>query len=261
MSTRVSEDGIPCESWLTEGEPAEAIVEAARQWSAELVVMATHGSGARNRCPSGSIASHVGARLDRSILMVSCSEAGIAPLRPHRYRRLLVPLDCSPRSNAVVQIAVALARPCEAEIVLAHVVPVPEMPRAEVLLDAEDLRVRDLLVASNRRLAQRTLEGLSGGPRSLSIPTRTRMEDSAHVSQALFRLVEEEAPDLVLMSAHGCGYAAAGVPAWPYGSVSGHMLMYGPVPRMIVKDEATRPQPVNRDRASAAVPGRQPLIG
>jgi nucleotide-binding universal stress UspA family protein len=44
-------------------------------------------------------------------------------------RRILVPLDCSPRAEWVFPLATALARAHDAELILAHVVPEPEIPR------------------------------------------------------------------------------------------------------------------------------------
>jgi nucleotide-binding universal stress UspA family protein len=261
IAGRVRETGIPCETVVTEGDPAEAISEAAGQWPADLVVMSTHGSGARRRSPSGSIAAHVAAALDRSILMVPASEAGIALFAAIRYHRILVPLDCSPRSNAVVQMATALGHPCEAELVLAHVVPVPDLPQPDLLLDSTDLEIRDRIVASSRRIAEQALDDLARVPRAHSVRTRVRLEPSTRVAHALFRLVREETPDLVIMSARGHGHADDGPADWPCGSVSARILAYGTVPRLILKEDGSRRRPPTGELARDQVPGRRPFHG
>ena len=76
-----------------------------------------------------------------------------------RYRRILIPLDGSQRAECVLPMASALARFHEAQILLAHVVGRPEMPR-RTPPSREDVEVADRLVERNQAEAIQYLNDL-----------------------------------------------------------------------------------------------------
>lgn len=51
--------GIEYETLTKVGKPAEEIVEVAKKWHADLIVMATHGRAGVSRVLLGSVAEHV----------------------------------------------------------------------------------------------------------------------------------------------------------------------------------------------------------
>lgn len=67
--------GMPIESVILEGDPAKAIVEEARRWEADLVVVGTHGRGGIKRLALGSVAEAVVAGAPCSVEVVRCAEA------------------------------------------------------------------------------------------------------------------------------------------------------------------------------------------
>ena len=69
-----------------------------------------------------------------------------APLPAAPYRRVVVPLDGSRWAESVLPLAVRLAKASEAELLLVHVVPTPEM------IEAGMDRLRDF------RIGQRLVE-------------------------------------------------------------------------------------------------------
>lgn len=58
-------------------------------------------------------------------------------------------------------LALRLARALGAELLLTHVVPVPELTQTGPL-EAEDLKLRELIVERNKRVAQAYIERLRG---------------------------------------------------------------------------------------------------
>jgi nucleotide-binding universal stress UspA family protein len=58
------------------------------------------------------------------------------------------------------------------------------------------------------------------------------MTVSNNVAATLHEMVEQENPDLVVLSAHG----QTCVPKWPYGGATVNFIAYGTKPLLIVQD-------------------------
>jgi nucleotide-binding universal stress UspA family protein len=75
--------GIEAEAELVDDSPAEAILELAREWDADLIVVGSHGRGRIGRALLGSVSDEVVARADRAVLVA----------RPHVRLPLATPSD------------------------------------------------------------------------------------------------------------------------------------------------------------------------
>jgi nucleotide-binding universal stress UspA family protein len=177
-----------------------------------------------------------------------------APVATHtsvgRYRRLLVPVDRSPRAESVLPLAVRVAGSVAAELVVAHVVPRPGLTEVGPL-DAEDLELRERITRRNVRVATAYLDRLrarfgASGP----VPRMIVLRDG-DVRTRLHRLCEDEAVDLVVLSSHG----QTGRASVPYGSVTADLVVHSPVPLLIVRPRARRARVT---MAIAATGGRLP---
>jgi nucleotide-binding universal stress UspA family protein len=124
--------------------------------------------------------------------------------------------------------ASTLARFHEAQILLAHVVRRPEMPR-RTPPSREDVEVADRLVERNQTEAIQYLNDLRA---QLSGEVQARVLVSNHIAATLHELVEQEMIDLVVLSAHG----HSGLTQWPYGSVVISFIAFGTTPVLIVQD-------------------------
>ena len=74
-----------------------------------------------------------------------------------RYRRIMVPLDGSARAESVLPIATRLAKAHEAELLIAHVTPAPELTKVGPLT-AQDLELEQRVIARNERVARSYLD-------------------------------------------------------------------------------------------------------
>jgi nucleotide-binding universal stress UspA family protein len=59
LVARGRQDGVPCEFLVWEGDPGEAIVDAARAENADLIVLGSHGRRGVHRSIFGSVSDHV----------------------------------------------------------------------------------------------------------------------------------------------------------------------------------------------------------
>jgi nucleotide-binding universal stress UspA family protein len=236
---RQSEVSIGIE--VIEGRPAEEICAWARRHGVDLTVVASHGVSGVTEWSLANTARKLCEGVPGSLLLVPAAAPAISGVA--RYRRILVPLDGSARAESVLPVAAQLARHGDGEVLLAHVVPVPELTEIGVL-DAEDLALRERLMQRNQRVAREYLERLRNRLAADGVSVRATVLRADDVRSRLARLIVDEATDVVVLSAHGRG----GRCDLPYGTVSASLLAQSTAPLLMVRPGAAHPPP----RAHAA---------
>jgi nucleotide-binding universal stress UspA family protein len=110
-------------------EPARAIADAARYNDVGLIVMSTHGRGGVNRLLFGSVAETLVRQAPVPVLLVR----GELSWQPGDLGRILVPLDGSELSEAVLPVVERLAEPFDFAIELLRAIePIPPYAAAEL---------------------------------------------------------------------------------------------------------------------------------
>lgn len=99
---------------LQQSDPSDAILVQARQWGADLIVMATHERGPIGRAVFGSTTGKVLDETPAPVLLVQPGDA--APFAG--AQRVLLPLDGSPQAEEALPIAQLLAQAFEAPLTL-----------------------------------------------------------------------------------------------------------------------------------------------
>ena len=118
---------VPYELRVEEGRPADVILETARELGTQLLVMSTHGRGGAVDYPRGGVASKTLSAFGDSVLLVGNGAMKEAVTKV-RYRRLLVPVDGSHRSECAMRVAMMLAKSLDAELVVACIAEQPQLP-------------------------------------------------------------------------------------------------------------------------------------
>ena len=159
--------GIAASIVVADGEPPAAIAAEGSACKASLIVMTTHGRGGFTRAWLGSVADELIRRSSVPVLLVrppdaasdpgarsTAGSAGLAGLAdperlaldpsPHRFRRVLVPLDGSPLAEEIIEPSMALGTPGETTYVLLRVVVVPPslLPPAETFWTPRELEAQ-----------------------------------------------------------------------------------------------------------------------
>ena len=112
-------DGIAVTRVLLRGDPAQEIVKTARDRSADLIVMSTHGHGAFYRMLLGSDTAKV---LHESHCPVwTGAHLEETPTREFSIRHVLCSVDLSPRSSHTASLAAELATAVGATLTLVHI--------------------------------------------------------------------------------------------------------------------------------------------
>jgi nucleotide-binding universal stress UspA family protein len=113
-----------CDQKLGTGSPAEAILRAADEEHADLIVMGTHGHSGYERFFVGSVTNKVLHKASVPVLVVCKPSQHF--IRAEEYRqvqidRILCALDFEPNNIRIAQTALSLARTYQSEIFFLHV--------------------------------------------------------------------------------------------------------------------------------------------
>ncbi len=208
---------------LMTGDPATQILAFADTWQPGLIAMSTHGRTGLERFRRGSVAERVLRGSEHPVLLAN-------PLafegQEARFRRVLIPLDGTDASAAILPIAHELASRYEAEVILLHAAAAytafAEYPNVEVRPSAEELR--DLMEPYRERFDR------------AGIKARVYIlyEDPA---QAILHVAAADSVDLVAMTTHG----RSGLSRWVFGSVAEKVLRNCPCPVLASRSAAKVP--------------------
>jgi nucleotide-binding universal stress UspA family protein len=246
QAERLEKAGAAVDTHVLEGTPAREITEFIRRQEIDLVVLSSHGKGGLSPWTGGGTAQKVLWRAGVSVLLTPAFRPAAEDFAAHRYEKLLLPLDTSPRCEFVLPIAARLARHHRSRVIIAHVVHEPTLPRRGPLsADENDLMQR--LIESNRRHAARDLSELAARMTLQDDAVSIRILTGHRPAESLHDLVEQESPDLLIMAAHG---HSAGI-RWPYGGTVISFIVYGRVPLLIAQD--VRPNELKPTAAEGSV--------
>lgn len=212
---------------IVAGRPAELISAWAHDNAADLVVLGRGGASPGAFDGLGDTARRVAEVANASVLLVPALQVDAASIR---YRKLLVPLDGSSRSECALPLGLQIAAAHGAEVLLVHAAPKFDLIEGD-LLNAEVMGLRDQLYRHNERAAGQYLTRLRS---RLPTPptTGTRLLPSGDARCALVRTIMEEGADLMVLSAAGkSGHADRAV-----GSVADYLINRLSIPVLLVRD-------------------------
>jgi nucleotide-binding universal stress UspA family protein len=232
---------------LIDGRPSEQIIEAANSWDADLILMSSHGLSGISPWNVSSVVQQVIMRARRSIMIIRAYQPVTSEISDLHYSKIFLPLDGSQRAEMPLMLAETLARAHNSEILIAHVVRQPELPR-RTPPSQEDLQMVHQLVQRNRDEALQYLEDIQS---RVSLPVQVFLEVSTSISRTLHQIAEDNEVELTLISAHGY----SGDTCCPYGSVGLSFLIYGSTPLLILQDLPTNRIELMRSEIAARETG------
>ena len=212
-------------SRLLEGQPTDQICRCVNEGRHEILALSRHSGRGHWRASvvaGSAMMSGVGA-----IFMVP-DEAPEVP--PAGYRKILVPLDGSPRAESAIPRAAQLAQAKGAELVLVHVIPEPVLTETGPA-DPETIKLRDKIAKRNRAVASDYLDRVRDRLKDCDIPVATKLIAGGDTRRALIEAISQEAVDIVVMASHGQS-SHADVAT---GNVADFLLDRSAVPVLIVR--------------------------
>jgi nucleotide-binding universal stress UspA family protein len=222
---RVSQkENLLVNSVILNGSAAPALAEHVAATGVDLVVMTTHGRGGVSRLWLGSVADWLLRSLKVPLLLLRPGQGGRSALP---FRKILVPLDGSPRSEEVLDYAAGLGAPEDLQFILLSVVESP-VPLADPLTMAptfpEPFNLEEFRVEAEANLKQVADRLIANG-----FKAQTKVVVAAPVVPTILKEAAE--CDLIAMSTHGWG----GLQRLVLGSVTDKVVRGSTGPVLAVK--------------------------
>jgi nucleotide-binding universal stress UspA family protein len=234
VARRFSGSGAKVHGRVVAGTPAEAILDAAKTEGATLIAMSTHGRSGLARFALGSVTEKVARASDVPLLLVRSfrrsPKGDLEPIVPEEipFRRILVPVDGSPTSTAVIEPARKFAQLYGSSALVLHVEtpyvpPSPVLPGMEVVVPsmvppATPSRQDDVTKKAATRFEQAGLQA-------------TRLTTVGDPASEILDLSVNRGMDLIALGTHG----RSGLARWALGSVAERVLRSGEVPILLVR--------------------------
>jgi nucleotide-binding universal stress UspA family protein len=219
------------------GRAPEAIVAAATEHAADMIVMTSHGRTGPTHLLFGSVAEGVVAHSPIPVLVERVWQAAQRELLIANRPRLLVPLDGTELAEAALEVATGLADDLDGELVLLNV-EVPDDVR-----DAErDVQVYLEVTAPEERFdphdyLARTEERLSASSPDTTVYCEVRRGRPA---DQIVTIAHEVNAALIVMATHG----RTGVDRMIAGSVAGRVIEHAQQPVVLIRPGPWRTQDV-----------------
>ena len=147
------------------------------------------------------------------------------------FKKILVPLDGSPLSEAALSSAMEIASKFSSEITLLRV-----LTSTMLYESVNEVTNIELLIAQRNEAHEKVyqyLKGLKGSLRQQGYKVHTQMVVNQNPPDAILDVAEAQEMDMIIMSTHGRG----GFSRWVYGSVADKVLRKCHVPILLVKPE------------------------
>ncbi len=237
-------------------QAGRAILAAAADKQVDLIVMATHGHGGLGRLLYGSVADQVLRHATLPVLFVSPSCK--APWPGDRPLRVLVTLDGSDLSEAVLRPLSDLVRPLSAELILLRVLETIDFvkPHGDECAVCRAARARGQEPDIEPVRARRYVEDVAARLRSNVMRVEAEMH-IGHSTSTIVKVADECEVDVIAMATHGRGGLARAL----MGSVATDTLRRASVPLLLVR---LVPQhgdvPASIDGGRTASPAAQPPV-
>jgi nucleotide-binding universal stress UspA family protein len=262
VAAELSAAGIAVQTRIATGAVAEGILDAADEEGADLIAMSTHGRGGLSRFLLGSIASRIVHYAKVPVLLVRVTAEEKLPAE-FVYRKILVPLDGSEFSRAVLSHVRNVAICTGATVTLLQAVPEPELDASEAhwILTfggpasigevpgegglrpgmappsrrewAESIRAElARRVEHAMEAAQANLNAAAADLKASGIPVETMIQ-AGQPAETILDVAKSNDVDMIAMTTHG----RSGIQRFLLGSVADRVVRHAHVPVLLVRSE------------------------
>ncbi len=228
VAARLQEEaGFKVPGTSLNGSPAEAIQHHVVARGVDLIVMATHGRGPMSRFWLGSTADGLVRHSTVPILLLRPDEDVASRMAVFEPKKVVVPLDGSRESEAILSHAIALAGMEDTEFELLRVYPHPKNLASSYL--PHTIQVNTNLFEEGRKAAEEYIKAEAAElvSQGLSAEGQVIIEESP--GTGILHFAERVGADLIAMSTHGRG----GVSRLVLGSVTDKVIRGAQIPTLV----------------------------
>lgn len=141
-------------------------------------------------------------------------------------KKILVPTDFSPHANSALHAAALIAKKCNAEVILLHIIELPQQATDEISIGAEIPEVMFFKNAAENRLTQLALSPVLEG---LNVSQVLKLD---RTFLGVITVAEVNDVDLIIMGSHG----ASGAKEMFIGSNTEKVVRSSDVPVLVIKE-------------------------
>jgi nucleotide-binding universal stress UspA family protein len=223
------DSAIPTEVMVRRGHAAEMIVRMAREREVDVIVMGRHQHAEIEYAILRSVGEDVVRRARIPVLAIP--EHSAREWRPGHQGPVVVPLDGSALSHAILPDAIQLARAIGADLHLVRVVH----PSTYILVeDDPDLPVGEVEI-NDVEAAEDELERVVESLAAENLDVTYEVRQDRNPAAAIVRAADESDAAAIAIATHGRG----GLPRLALGSTADKVLRQTTVPILIVRPPST----------------------
>lgn len=216
--------GLQVSGRVVVGTVDREVEREAAAFGADLIVMSTHSRTGLDRLRFGSVGDAVVRHATVPVLLVHPDQATPDSRPDPEFRRVLVPLDGSEFSEAVLGAAAGLARSFDAELHLLHVVAPPELYTFR-----REIRDEDGHVTSVEFTAQEYLRYVAAEYAGEIEDPVLEVARAPSAINGILTAATASAADVIAMATHGRG----GIRRVLMGSTAGDVLCNAGLPVLL----------------------------
>ena len=240
-ATFLHDTGLEVSCSTLEGSPASHIVSEAEREPATLVAMTTHGRSGITRWVLGSITEKVLQATTTPLLVIRAQEQKDFTVEVN-IKKVVVPLDGSPRAEQVLPHMMALAKALAAQVTLVRVTP----SAAEYFQNVGDPSYTGYPMTHYADLAKKVDEGALNYLRRVSRDLHQNQLSSVEerllhgpAADAIVDIARETPASIVSMTTHG----RSRMGRWILGSVADRVVRHSGGPVLMIRATEENPTP------------------
>lgn len=219
--------GIKARSVCIQGEPAASIIDFARKNDSSLIAISTHGRTGVSQWLLGSIANKVVQRSHIPVFLVRSSQPAKTPA-DKELRKILLTLDGSQFSEAIIPYVEKLAEVTGSEVVLLRVVEPAKLPQLAAYADRE--KYEKDFIDKLKKEAKRYLDQKKTALAGKGIKVNSALLEGK-ADETILQYAEDKSVNLIALTTHGF----SGVSKWAYGSVASRIIEASSKPTLLVR--------------------------
>jgi nucleotide-binding universal stress UspA family protein len=223
----IADDGVPLESTVLRGVPAETILEYADSREIDLLVMGTHGRRGLRRVVAGSVTERVVRLSDAPVVTVRAKDRSRVS---EGYDEVLVPTDGSEHATAAIDHGLVIAEHTGARV---HAVSVVD---AGVLAAGGEHTPTDELRARLESIGDTATQDVAERARDRGVDVVTAVEMGIP-ARSLLTYAADTDIDFIAMGTRG----RTGLRRYVLGSTAGRVIKSAEMPVLSINARGERP--------------------
>lgn len=239
-ASQLSQQGIRTETVVATGdEPAKEILRLADQQGCDFIAMATRDRNLLSQAFRGSVTNEVvrSARVPILAIAPEKSDSDIEIGQKITLSRVLVPLDGSAFSEAVLPYTEYLAQKLSLELVLLRILQLtdvyPPLAGAPMAADPGSARVQAIAEEAAEEEITRYLEELTARLTRKGLNARWQMIRGDTPAHRVADLAQERSDNMIALASHG----RSGVARWILGNVAEDLIRATGDPVLVIPSE------------------------